>query len=871
MPSFKIGTLKDDNKGVWYKGFIFPLIKIKFNDRGGGNYIIDRPAFNKPNFETYFLPFINSLKKDRVFKDENEAQVTYIKWIGNRLPSGRIPEDDDGLTIGQISKKHNSAQAFNLIYKEEQRRVKNMYPKTASKQTLNMSQFTSFKQYQTSLTSALATTGVIAEEGKAVAEKEGLAQAKAGAGIALVAKKMIRQTSVEVKKKGEELENIKLELKEAKAKEGKGLTMVDIQKIIDDTFVNGDPTADEEDILGEDADDTFGDDGEPYIHNVLKFVRVGEDGQPIVIRRPTDEEVNTLVKYHNEHAQHQQSMTGSFYYKFTEDDPEVKALRDASLRQRQQLDQQRVMFQNQMEQHETTKEELKQMEAEYKTMKLKLKQYEAEELGKMGLLPLEQDDDENVAVESKDATNEVIDPTKSAGMSVQQRKANLASLRGARKPTNPALASVGQPSMSAQRASEIMRRFTLRQEARIRMGKLRRERLNVIATANAMRQQQIDEELQREQDFLNNVGIGSATVPVVDNTPMAETIASTEVADKERADASTEADDAQKEDADYADTEDNEPDVSKFGYGKQVAKFAKEQGRDFTYTMSLIAKSKNAPSQNEAQRKKQKERLLAEWGETIGIKKAKGNTFEECLEIYTIVFLAKDMYRIERNWKKMTIKYLPLLENLSHQSTQQTATQTQLGMITMGQNPMTMTQADELIRQTQSQGSKTRGVLRSIRKQGEGKDAEGEETKADVGVSPNLRGQSSYASTMSNMSMGDFTDAEEGDARRRLGGFNTNVTYSRQQTSAERNPNMSAGVQSVRQIKAQRARPPPRASKRNSRPKMNVAEAQFKMRKSRINPNLLFVNLDKQNPRPSVDPPTFRTRTNDKKFRRIKF
>lgn len=82
---------------------------------------------------------------------------------------------------------------------------------------------------------------------------------------------------------------------------------------------------------------------------------------------------------------------------------------------------------------------------------------------------------------------------------------------------------------------------------------------------------------------------------------------------------------------------------------------------------------------------------------------------------------------------------------------------------------------------------------------------------------------------------------------------------------------MPSGVQSVRQIKAQLPRPPPKTSKRDGRPKMNVEEAQFRMRKSRINPNLLFVNLDKQNPRLTQEMPIFRPRLKDKKLNRIKF
>ena len=865
MPTLKKGSINDENNGFWFDGYVYPLFSIKFNLNETKFNI---PAFGKSNYENYGKIRIRLKEINPQSQEEaNEAFKTVMKEQKskkNQTPYNSF-DNLDTLIDEEITRiKTHYGASLNSI-SETMLKMKGTnqgdvddatFTKHIQVQNVLLGQgLKGHAEYQKALKIVMDATSTneaeskaVAQEGKAKAEDVALKASRTSYGMALVAKKMVRQISAERDNIKLELTETKADAEEAKAKGGTGLTIHEIQKILDDTFVNGDPTA-------EDDGNAFNDD--PYIHGKLKFVEVGEDGHPVIKRRPTNEEVNELVKYHNEHAQHQKSMEGTYYYNFTEDDPEVKQLRQQILEQQQQLDQQRVMFRNQLSQHTETKDQLKAMEDELKLTKKQLDQHAKEELAKFGLLPLEEDDDENVAIESKASTVDVIDTTTSSGISIEQRKANRASLRGARKPTNPALANVGQTPIS-QKATDILKRFALRSNARIRIGKIRQERLNNIATANANRKLELDAQLKIEEDFLNNVGIGSATVPVVDNTPMAKTISSSQDADKAIADASLEAGDTQNQDADYAETDDNMPDVSKFGYGKQVAKFAKEQGRDFTYTMSMVQKSKNAPSQNKAERNKQKERLLAEWGETIGIKKSKGGSYEECLEIYTIVFLAKDMYRIERNWKKATIKYLPLLENLSHQSTQQTNTQTQLGMVTMGQNPMTMEQADELIRQTKRQGSYTRQQQRR-----QFAKAQGEETKAD----PNLGRQDSGGN------YDDFTDAEEeeGDARRRLGGFGTDVRYSRQQSSAERNPNMGAGVQSVRQIKSQKARPPKRAYRKYAKPKMNVAEAQFKMRKSRINPNLLFVNLDKQNPKPSVDPPTFKTRTNDKKIRRIKF
>ena len=57
----------------------------------------------------------------------------------------------------------------------------------------------------------------------------------------------------------------------------------------------------------------------------------------------------------------------------------------------------------------------------------------------------------------------------------------------------------------------------------------------------------------------------------------------------------------------------------------------------------------------------------------------------------------------------------------------------------------------------------------------------------------------------------------------------------------------------------------------DTRPKMNVKEAQFKLRKSRMNPNLLFTNLTKQNPAMVGTLPSFKARVSTKTMRRIQF
>ena len=58
------------------------------------------------------------------------------------------------------------------------------------------------------------------------------------------------------------------------------------------------------------------------------------------------------------------------------------------------------------------------------------------------------------------------------------------------------------------------------------------------------------------------------------------------------------------------------------------------------------------------------------------------------------------------------------------------------------------------------------------------------------------------------------------------------------------------GVQRVRVARASQPRPQRKGRRIDTRPKMNLQKTQFKLRASRINPNLLFTNLTKQNPNP---------------------
>lgn len=482
---------------------------------------------------------------------------------------------------------------------------------------------------------------------------------------------------------------------------------------------------------------------------------------------------------------------------------------------------------------------------------------------------------ENVSLEVKEGTGEIIDNTGSSGIGAGA-DANTQKNSGTMPPP-PSNAPPGQLAPYGRVvAGNIIADFVgyyfrnLRRH-RVNMGQRIAEGLNDQHYKDERR----EELRQLHEDWINNVGVpmGLQLPHNVNNT--GELVSSSYEENQQQSQSAYEADQKAKMEADYDTKTDAIADVSKFGYDKQVSKYAKEQGRDFTYTMSMIQKSKNAPSQNPNERMKQKDALLKEWGYTIGILKAKGNSYEECLEIYTIIFLAEDLYRLERNWKKAIIKFLPYLENLSHQS----SVGNQLGLITASQTPMTMEQADQLISETQRQGSITRGQLRQMGGRRQGR----RPTRQTPQSPPSMTGAPpSMASAGSSVASGSAEG--KSDTRRRLTGFGREVNYTQtadntivgQDYSATgiasaRLPHMPSGIQSVRQVKAQLPRPPIRTAKRDGRPKMNVEKAKFRMRKSRINPNLLFVNLDKQNPNLTQEMPIFRPRVKNKELNRIKF
>ena len=524
---------------------------------------------------------------------------------------------------------------------------------------------------------------------------------------------------------------------------------------------------------------------------------------------------------------------------------------------------------------------------------------------------------ENVSLEIKEGTGDIIDNTGSSGIGAgaDANTQQTTSLRGRavgrlnnqmggavppppppqqipppqQQQPLPPQPIVAPPNAIGQNLARIRIAGTVgNYMARVRASRIR-QGYGIIEALNDQhyRDNRRDNLVRQHQEWLNGDGIPLGLQIPTYNAVYGNLENSTYAQNQQQSQSAYEADQKSKMEADYDTKTDALTDVSKFGYDSQVSKYAKQQGRDFTYTMSMVAKSKNAPSKDPTQRARQKDLLLKEWGHTIGIKKAKGNSYEECLEIYTIVFLAEDLYRMERNWKKSIIKFLPYLENLSHQAN----IGSQLGMITASRNPMTMTQANALISATQLQGARTR---QTIMRGTPPPTPPSLTPQTSVGSAPPLAQPVSAqshplfdatarqrAQQLRQMAGGGES---KGGNRRRLTGFGREVSYTQtadntivgQNYSATgiasaRLPHMPSGIQSVRQIKAQLPRPPTKTSKRDGRPKMNVEKTKFKMRNSRINPNLLFVNLDKQNPDLTQEMPIFKPRLTNKELNRIKF
>ena len=349
----------------------------------------------------------------------------------------------------------------------------------------------------------------------------------------------------------------------------------------------------------------------------------------------------------------------------------------------------------------------------------------------------------------------------------------------------------------------------------------------------------------------------------------------------------------EQEKADETTKTDDNLDVSKYGYDKQISIFAIQENRDFTYTKEQIKAS--TPNLQEGLME-----ALKMWGYTIEISKPKTNDYDEACEIRTFIFLAKEKYSLERQWKKALVQLPSALQDIGMTGASTAAaaggTNTQMGILTQFANPQVIS---NIVQQAAQGAAAGRAQARAARR------APGAPPPAPPMASaatsmggfpprppqpppttttteapaPSISRASSVASAAGGDNYGsansDDTFDEEsssGDGfRRRLTGFGRNVSYSsrpdgkiyragERQAEAlqnvmgvsrtERVQGGGQGVQRVRVARASQPRPQRKGRRIDTRPKMNLQKTQFKLRASRINPNLLFTNLTKQNPTP---------------------
>ena len=340
----------------------------------------------------------------------------------------------------------------------------------------------------------------------------------------------------------------------------------------------------------------------------------------------------------------------------------------------------------------------------------------------------------------------------------------------------------------------------------------------------------------------------------------------------------------EQEKADETTKTDDNLDVSKYGYDKQISIFAIQENRDFTYTKEQIKAS--TPNLQEGLME-----ALKMWGYTIEISKPKTNDYDEACEIRTFIFLAKEKYSLERQWKKALVQLPSALQDIGMTGASTAAaaggTNTQMGILTQFANPQVIS---NIVQQAAQGAAAGRAQARAARR-GPGAPPPAPpmaSAATSMGGFPPRPPQPPPTTTTTEAPAQPSATDDDGDEdfgsaesssgsssddqfRRRLTGFGRNVSYSsrpdgkiyragERQAEAlqnvmgvsrtERVQGGGQGVQRVRVARASQPRPQRKGRRIDTRPKMNLQKTQFKLRASRINPNLLFTNLTKQNPNP---------------------
>lgn len=119
-----------------------------------------------------------------------------------------------------------------------------------------------------------------------------------------------------------------------------------------------------------------------------------------------------------------------------------------------------------------------------------------------------------------------------------------------------------------------------------------------------------------------------------------------------------EEDEVKDEEEDDKLKSDNVPDISQYGHQNSVSLVCVANGRDFTYYKTLIANNVAiAPSGDLKTRTRESKIMEMEYAPIIGWNGFKSNyDLAECIELYAIVMVFKEVLAEERQWKRAIVK-----------------------------------------------------------------------------------------------------------------------------------------------------------------------------------------------------------------------
>jgi hypothetical protein len=241
MATLKMGSIASNNKGIFIHSFLVPFIKTKTTKATGTKLVA--PTFNKDNYDKQAK--LRIMLSERKPKTQAEAETIYKEIFKKALEANNKPTGGiDELIDAELTRiKANYGGTLNTITKILQRKE----GEGGNDNWVFYSNLMSGRQGHTDYERTIKLALEESSKGEAKTARE--AQ-KAGAGVALASRQMIRQTSAEVLKKTTELAEVQQQLAEAKKREGVGLSMTDIQKIAEDAFIN-----EGDDFFGEGEDE----------------------------------------------------------------------------------------------------------------------------------------------------------------------------------------------------------------------------------------------------------------------------------------------------------------------------------------------------------------------------------------------------------------------------------------------------------------------------------------------------------------------------------------------------------------------------------------------------------------------------------------